>query len=100
MEVFAGSIALYNNFKSIVLICINKISTTSLVFNNDKLSAYKLFSEESLQETPSLNQLSTPKIFGVRTLKCTLACAQNKLYSLVTLSLCGLIEVYSSSLLS
>ena len=70
MEVFSGSIALYNNFKSIVLICINKISTTSLVFNNDKLSAYKLFSEESLQETPSLNQLSTPKIFGVRTLKC------------------------------
>ena len=39
MEVFIDSIALYNNFKSIVLICINKISTTSLVFNNDKLSA-------------------------------------------------------------
>ena len=48
MEVFVGSIALYNDFKSIVLICINKISTTSLVFNNDKLSAKILFSEESL----------------------------------------------------
>ena len=45
MEVFVGSIALYNNFKSIVLICINKISTTSLVFNNDKLSAKILVSE-------------------------------------------------------
>ena len=54
MEVFVGSIALYDNFKSIVLICINKISTTSLVFNNDKLSAKILFSEESLQGTPSL----------------------------------------------
>ena len=49
MEVFFGSIALYNNFKSIVLICINKISTTSLVFNNDKLSAKILVSEQSLQ---------------------------------------------------
>ena len=54
MEVFVGSIALYNNFKSIVLICINKISTTSLVFNNDKLSAKILVSEQSLQGTPSL----------------------------------------------
>ena len=45
MELFVGSIALYNNFKSIVLICINKISTTSLVFNNDKLSAKILVSE-------------------------------------------------------
>ena len=54
MEVFVGSIALYNNFKSIVLICINKISITSLVFNNDKLSAKILVSEESLQGTPSL----------------------------------------------
>ena len=54
MEVFVGSIALYNDFKSIVLLCINKISTTSLVFNNDKLSAKILFSEESLQGTPSL----------------------------------------------
>ena len=54
MEVFVGSIALYNNFKSIVLICINKISTTSLVFNNDKLSAKISVSEQSLQGTPSL----------------------------------------------
>ena len=54
MEVFVGSIALYNNFKSIVLICINKISTTSLAFNKDKLSAKILVSEESLQETLSL----------------------------------------------
>ena len=54
MEVFVGSIALYNNFKSIVLICINKISITFLVFNNDKLSAIILVSEESLQGTPSL----------------------------------------------
>ena len=54
MEVFVGSIALYNNFKSIVLICINKISTTSLVFNNDKLSAKILVSEQSLQGTQSL----------------------------------------------
>ena len=38
MEVFVGSIALYNNFKSIVLICVNKISTTCLVFNNDELN--------------------------------------------------------------
>ena len=54
MEVFVGSIALYNSFKSIVLICMNKISITSLVFNNDKLSAKILVSEESLQGTPSL----------------------------------------------
>ena len=54
MEVFVCSIVLYNNFKSIVLICINKISTTSLVFNNDKLSAKILVSEQSLQGTPSL----------------------------------------------
>ena len=39
MEVFVGSIALFNNFKSIVLIFINKISTACLVFNNDELSA-------------------------------------------------------------
>ena len=54
MEVFVCTIVLYNNFKSIVLICINKISTTSLVFNNDKLSAKILVSEQSLQGTPSL----------------------------------------------